>query len=162
MTFATAQSHFKNLKKSEDYAEGDWIVFLRSTYEAKTAAVAENAGSYAPPWSLPAKIMRVGKGQLTVQECGTGRERQVPTSQVRRLQGEIPPSLQLINLREILKMPPRRPEPHGATAGIRDDMPPVTWRDFMKEAPLNIYRRGRPDQDQEITVSRSRHRNIPS
>ena len=148
MTFAAAQSHYKNLKTSENFAEGDWIVFLRSTYESKVAAAAENVGSYAPPWSLPAKICRVGKNQLTVRECGTGRERQVPISQVRQLQGDIPPSLQRINLREILKMPPRRPEPSGATSDTRDDMPPVTWRDFMKEAPLNIYRRGRPSQDQ--------------
>ena len=146
MTFASAQSHYKKIFPTEKVEEGDWIVFLRSTYESKTAADTENVGSYAPPWSLPAKVIRVGKNQITVKECGSGRERQVPTSQARLLKGEIPPSLQKTNLREIFKMPPRRPEPPGAAKDVRADMPPVTWRHFMSEAPLNIYQRSRPPE----------------
>ena len=64
----------------------------------RSTATSENASSYGPPWSVPSKILWVGKGQLTVQERRTRRERLVPTSQVRSFEEEISAPLQQINL----------------------------------------------------------------
>ena len=124
MTYAAARSHYKNLRKeaSENFNEGEWIVFLRSAYENKIAAASEDVGSYEPPWSLPAKIIKIGKGQLTVQECGTGRERQIPTAQVRKLDGNIPHSLQT-------DQPPRNIEDAAQTTR-------TAWR-YRRQSAIN-------------------------
>ena len=150
MAFAMLRSDRKIAKseeKREKYEIGEWIVFMRSDYELKQTAAAAEDGSYTAAWSLPAKILKIGRGQLTVRVFGTEAERIIPFSQVRRLSGVVAPSSQKINLREILRHPPRRQEPPGSISSQKTMMPPISWRDFMENVPTTELKRSGPRAD---------------
>lgn len=85
---------------------GDWVVYLQGAPE-----VAEAYGSthkYAVPWSLPAKVLEVNDKVCRVEDWHTRKVRQVPLTLVRKLQGEIPPSLRALNEANLQRVMPKR------------------------------------------------------
>ena len=69
---------------------------------------AQESKKYTATWSLPSKIIHVGKGQLEVLEYGTGHERKVPASQVRLLPLDVPQGLRELNWTHIHHYLPKR------------------------------------------------------
>lgn len=94
-------------------AVGSWIVYWLSKYEQQQArdTLGPTAIPFAwgPSWSLPAKVIEVHDKIVVVQELGvTGRQRQVPISQIRQLPPHLPETLQQVNLQLIESTAPRR------------------------------------------------------
>jgi len=90
---------------------GDWVVFVLSEYEKKQTLANDDkliAHKFSAGWSLPAKVIKVKDKICSVQVLGRNQEpRQVPLSQVRKLEGPVPPTLIQINVNHIKRENPR-------------------------------------------------------
>ena len=120
-TLASLAEIDATLKDSSDEEEppafsvGDRIVFYRSGYErARDSTVTDpklRAQAMEPKWSLPARVVRVGKGQLSCIEIGTSKPRDVPFVRARHLPTPEYPTLQKIYADQLDQALPRRPLP---------------------------------------------------
>lgn len=115
---------------------GDWIVFYLSSFE-KTAAhrtSSESSLKYSPSWSLPAKVMKVQQEVVHACEWGSPHVvRQVPKSQVRKLEGAVPASLQGVALRMLELEAPRALRPRVLRSG-GPETKPKPWNELLSEA----------------------------
>lgn len=104
---------------------GGWIVYPLSDYEKR---VAEGSTSkYSSDWSLPAKVLKV-QGKTVVVRTWQGSDRQVPVAQVFKLEGEVAPSLQLVNVKQLEY---ERPTLSKATS---HEAKSLAWPDFLESA----------------------------
>lgn len=119
------------LVKSE-VKPGDWVVYLMGDKE-----VSDTYGSvhkYTIPWSAPAKVIEVVGNICKVAEWHTKRERQVPLTLTRKLQGEVPSTLSAINEANLQRVMPRlrgssvrsAPEPWDRWFNRRQPFPSAT------------------------------------
>ena len=96
---------------SREFKEDDWIVHVLGDYEKmKSTSSGENgiSAAYDANWSLPCKVLEVSPHTLVVAELGyPATKRQVPRSQVRLLQGPVPPVLVDLNIEAITALKPR-------------------------------------------------------
>jgi hypothetical protein len=78
---------------------GDWVVYYMPRGMMKKVKPMEDTADlddskYSFSWSLPAKVVEVRDKVLIVRDWGTEIERQVPVAHTRKLEGQVPPSLQ--------------------------------------------------------------------
>ena len=89
---------------------GDWVVYLLPTYKEKIKE--ELKDKYGNHWSLPAKVIRKGDKQVTIETWRELTKIDVPMSKVRVLQHDVPASLQAINLQQLhMESPSSGPPP---------------------------------------------------
>eukprot|EP00923_Selenidium_pygospionis_P008227 GHVN01013897.1.p1 GENE.GHVN01013897.1~~GHVN01013897.1.p1 ORF type:complete len:1133 (+),score=49.16 GHVN01013897.1:160-3558(+) len=108
MPHVEEHGELKEMPARSTVLEGDFVLFPRADHERLACTDAPYSLKYSPQLSLPAKVLRVGKGTATVVEYGTGRQRQVPLSSVRKLPVELPPELIKLNWEYMNHFLPRR------------------------------------------------------
>ena len=90
---------------------------------------------FSSKWSLPAHVVEVKDKVLVVQPWGRqNTSHQIPVSKVRRLQGMVPPSLQLLNL-ALLEVE----EPHLRSyflSSRKRVLPPVEFKSLLDQSSL--------------------------
>lgn len=130
------------LSKSSDIQVGDWVVYYLSKYEKKATTLESNSPKYSPSWSLPAKVVAVKSTYVQVQNWGShGLPRQVPLTQVRKLSGNLPPSLQQLTLELMSVDHPQSVRPKFVNKPVYKDG--SSWNSVLDNANANEKKRPR-------------------
>ena len=120
------------LVKELNFNVGEWIVYWRgdNRHLEDVSSEAVLSQKFTSEWSLPARVIEVKDKVLVIQPWGRqNTPHQVPVFKVRRLQGTVPPSLQLLNLALL-----ETEEPHlrdyliSARKRIR---PPIDFKELL-------------------------------
>lgn len=157
-----AQLDRENYKvvQSDNIQVGDWVVYLQSKYEKKVTSPEGTNIKYSPLWSLPAKVTQVKPTIIYARNWGTSDEpRQIPKTQVYKLEGNLPPSLQQLTLRLLEYDSPRAVVPrmvpkHGS-------LPVQTWSDLLENVEVSNPKRLRrnspstPEENQATNTTSS-------
>ena len=138
------------LKDTENIkvAVGDWIVYLRSEYERNKAKEDSESGTaankYSAIWSLPAKVTKVNNKVVHVTELGRSVEpRQVPLTQIKILQGPVPPTLAKLNIAHIQKENPRFVKARVIFEALNKQ--PSSWEEIIQRATQGLGKRQRSE-----------------
>lgn len=131
-------------------AIGDWVVFVYSDYEQSKKSRGTDAltagNKYSPSWSLPAKVVRISDKVCHVTELGRDIEpRQVPMTQITKLEGPVPPTLARLNIAHIQKDNPRFVRARVIQQALSGQ--PSTWDDIVREATLGVKKRARTNSE---------------
>jgi hypothetical protein len=121
------QAEVQLVKPDEKLKPGDWVVYWISKYEKESEDGSVN--KYSSFWSLPAQVRKVVGKVCHVEVWGERRERQVPITQVRVLQGSVPPSLREMTFSKLAVTPARRALPPGRESGD-----PTPWPSVLTDA----------------------------
>lgn len=112
------------LTKLTEFQIGDWIVYQLSDYEKASEG---DTSKFAANWSLPAKIKQIKEGAVVVQTWQDS-EVQVPNSKVYKLQGDVHPLLQQLNMKQLNYTLPYKAPPPTKT----DDLP-LKWNEHLEQ-----------------------------
>lgn len=135
------------LMKETKFCVGDWIVYWRGNHRHLEDVTTEQVVSnkFSSEWSLPARVVEVKDKVLMVHPWGRPNTRhQVPITKLRILQGEVPPSLQLLNLR-LLEIEEPHLRDHLVSARKRR-LPPVEFSELLDDSALrsSLQKKTRP------------------
>lgn len=127
---------------------GDWIVYLIT--DAERPSIHDK---YSMSWSLPAKVVELKDKACVVLEWLVAKPRQVPLAHVRKLQGEVPASLQPLNYRALTKELPKAKQ-------VTVTGKPVTWDELLQKADREVQ--GTSGIDTEIGSLERKRRKVSS
>lgn len=105
----------------------DWVVYLLPDYKENIKQ--DLISKFSHRWSLPAKIIAIKNNQITVENWGNKRQVEIPISRIKHLQGNVPFSLQKINLKELHIKTSR-----DIDSDIKESKSTITWTEFLKGA----------------------------
>eukprot|EP01071_Lankesteria_metandrocarpae_P011912 Lankesteria_metandrocarpae@DN5478_c0_g1_i3.p2 len=85
------------------YSVGDWVVVWDNEVKgnAKEPSQGQRLVKYLPDWSAPVKIIEVKNNCVIVSSIKDGKPMQVPLRNIRKVVGEVPQSLQQLQLKDI-------------------------------------------------------------
>ena len=131
--------------KSVSMEVGDWVVYLLSNYEKMVTESKDSKMEYSPAWSLPAKVVEVKSEVVVVRPWGgKSGTRQVPLSQVQKLQGKVAPSLQPLTLKMLELAQPRSRRPlHLQSAGATGEK--KEWKELLEGDGMETRKRMKPE-----------------
>lgn len=129
------------LSHATEFNEGDWVVYFLSTYE-KSVSNNDVSVKYSAEWSLPSRVIKVHSTTLDVCPWGSVNiERQVPKVQIRKLDGQVPPSLQQLNLKVLEYCNPRAVRPKFIN---KQQFPTsVTWKELLDSKSSTVRKHPR-------------------
>jgi len=147
-------------------------VYWLSELETKSQDPEDQGSSkYTAHWSLPAKVKQVKDKVCIVIPWGDSHgERQVPVSNIRKLEGLVPPTLQETNVRMLENVQPRTIR-HWS---LRKDPAPIVkeWTEVINDAkqgstaikttnvPCKATKRARTTEPEEETNASIRQEDI--